>query len=102
MKEKINWSIRKKVLPQHADNAGVMWHGCYMNWLEEARIDALSKSGVNYSEISNKGYELPVIEINIKYILPVYLGEEILIESKFNVIDKSLRINNFRSMFSIN
>ena len=25
------WKIEKIVLPQHADHAGVMWHGTYFN-----------------------------------------------------------------------
>ena len=23
------WRLRKRVLPQHTDHAGVMWHGAY-------------------------------------------------------------------------
>ena len=38
----------KCVLPQHTDHAGVMWHGVYLNWLEEARIEALSQVGLTY------------------------------------------------------
>ena len=26
----------KRVLPQHTDHGGVMWHGGYVAWLEEA------------------------------------------------------------------
>ena len=37
------WELIKLVLPQHTDQAGVMWHGCYLNFLEEARINALDK-----------------------------------------------------------
>ena len=34
MNSKPVWKIEKIVLPQHADHAGVMWHGKYFNWLE--------------------------------------------------------------------
>ena len=37
------WRLIKTVLPQHTDHAGVMWHGSYLNFLEEGRIDALDK-----------------------------------------------------------
>ena len=43
MKRNNIWKINKIVLPHDSDHAGVMWHGKYFNWLEEARIDALSK-----------------------------------------------------------
>ena len=91
MNKKKVWKINKKVLPQHSDHAGVMWHGRYFNWLEEGRIDALYKSGINYFDLTKKGFELPLISSSIKYILPLFTGENILIESLFN-IDKSPKI----------
>mgnify|MGYP001193512727 FL=1 len=92
MKKNLIWKISKIVLPQHADHAGVMWHGTYLNWLEESRINALSEVGVNYFDLTKKGYELPLINASMKYILPLYLGEKITIESVFN-IGKSPKIN---------
>ena len=92
MKRNNIWKINKTVLPQDSDHAGVMWHGTYFNWLEESRIDALSKVGLNYFDLTKKGYELPLIDASIKYILPLYLGEVIEIQSVFN-INKSPKIN---------
>ena len=85
------WKITKKVLPQHSDHAGVMWHGTYFNWLEEGRINALSKAGINYFDLTKSGFELPLINTSIKYILPLRLGDNITIESIFH-IDKSPKI----------
>ena len=86
-----HWIIRKEVMPQHTDHAGVLWHGYYINWLEEARIDALSKVGIKYIDLIKDGYEMPVVNIEIKYKSPILHGEEILIESEF-VINESPRI----------
>ena len=85
MNSKPIWKIEKVVLPQHADHAGVMWHGTYFNWLEEGRINALSKAGINYFDLTEKGFELPLINTSIKYILPLRLGDNITIESLFNI-----------------
>ena len=92
MKRKLVWKINKEVLPQHSDHAGVMWHGTYFDWLEEGRMNALSKVGINYFELTKNGFELPLIGASIKYICPLYLGDIILIESFFN-IGKSPKIN---------
>ena len=78
-------------MPQHTDHAGVLWHGYYLNWLEEARIDALFKVGIKYIDLIKYGYEMPVVSIEIKYKSPILHGEEILIESEF-VINESPRI----------
>ncbi len=85
MNTKKVWEINKTVLPQHSDHAGVMWHGTYFNWLEEGRINALSKAGINYFDLTKKGFELPLISASIKYILPLSLGDNITIESIFNI-----------------
>ena len=79
------WKIEKLVLPQHSDHAGVMWHGTYFNWLEEGRINALSKAGIDYCDLTKKGYELPLVETSIKYISPLLLGDNITIETLFNI-----------------
>ena len=85
MNTKKVWKINKTVLPQHSDHAGVMWHGTYFNWLEEGRINALFKSGINYSDLTKKGFELPLINASIKYILPLSIGDNVTIESLFNI-----------------
>lgn len=85
------WKIEKLVLPQHSDHAGVMWHGTYFDWLEEGRINALSKAGINYVDLTKHGFELPLIDTSIKYISPLFLGDAITIETIFS-ISKSPKI----------
>ena len=53
-----HWKLIKTVLPQHTDHAGVMWHGSYLNFLEEGRIDALDKVGLSYSRVSTFNFQL--------------------------------------------
>tara|TARA_Y100001968_G_C18713200_1_gene416680 strand:- start:46 stop:435 length:390 start_codon:yes stop_codon:yes gene_type:complete len=68
-------------MPQHTDHAGVMWHGTYLSFLEESRISALSEVGLSYREISEEGYEMPVISLKINYKIAINHGENILLES---------------------
>ena len=79
------WKFKKRVLPQHTDHAGVMWHGTYFNWLEESRIDSLNKAGIKYAELINKGFEMPVYNAQIKYLIPIKIGDDITIESLFKI-----------------
>ncbi len=75
------WQLNKTVLPQHTDYAGVMWHGAYLLWLEEARVEALSTVGFPYDLVINKGYELPVVKIDIEYLRPLRCCDEVVVES---------------------
>ena len=100
MKRNKVWELKKKVLPQHTDHAGVMWHGIYLNWLEESRIDSFGKAGITYTQLLNKGFEMPVYKVEIKYLVPIKIGEEIIVKSSF-IINKGPRIkvnSNFTNL----
>tara|TARA_Y100001933_G_scaffold868_1_gene873 strand:+ start:238 stop:663 length:426 start_codon:yes stop_codon:yes gene_type:complete len=102
MNSKKTWKLKKKVLPQHTDHAGVMWHGTYLNWLEESRIDSFGKAGIQYFELINLGFEMPVYKIEIKYLTPIMIGDEIIVKSSY-ITNKGPRIkvnstfNNLRN-----
>ncbi len=85
------WLYKKNILPQHTDHAGVMWHGAYLNMLEESRIDALNKAGIKYIDLLNEGLEMPIYKIEIKYLIPIKIGQEIIIKSSF-IINEGPRI----------
>ena len=61
------WHLERRVLPQHTDHAGVMWHGAYLAWLEEARVEALAAVGLAYSDLSAQGLELPLVHVAVDY-----------------------------------
>lgn len=75
------WRLQRRVLPQHTDHAGVMWHGAYLSWLEEARVEALSEAGLAYAELSDQGLELPVVSLSIDYRQALLHGERVCISS---------------------
>ena len=82
------WKLVKTVLPQHTDHAGVMWHGSYLDFLEESRIDALDKVGLSYAKLSKGGFEIPVIAIQLKYKKSFIHGEKVLLTSQFKLENK--------------
>jgi acyl-CoA thioester hydrolase len=71
------WCLRRRVLPQHTDHAGVMWHGTYLAWLEEARVEALAAVGLAYSDLSARGLELPVVSLAIDYRQALLHGDAV-------------------------
>jgi len=75
------WRLERRVLPQHTDHAGVMWHGTYLAWLEEGRVEALDAAGLAYADLSAQGLELPVVSLAIDYRQALLHGERITLES---------------------
>ena len=76
------WELQRRVLPQHTDHAGVMWHGSYLAWLEEARVEALEQAGLAYSDLSARGLELPVVSLQITYRQALLHGDLVTVESE--------------------
>ena len=75
------WRLHKCVLPQHTDHAGVMWHGSYVGWLEEARIEALKQVGLAYEDLSAQGFEMAVVSLKINFLKALLHGQEVSLES---------------------
>jgi len=77
-----SWLLRRRVLPQHTDHGGVMWHGAYLAWLEEARVEALAAAGLPYAALSTRGLELPVLTLQVDYRQAVGHGELVELRSQ--------------------
>jgi len=76
------WCLQRRVLPQHTDHAGVMWHGAYVAWLEEGRVEALASVGLDYAELSSRGIEMPVVSLGIDYRQPLRHGDQVTLLSE--------------------
>ncbi len=63
-----------RVQPHQTDYAGVVWHGSYLTWLEEARVEALRQTGLDYASLVEMGCELPVVALSIQYRQPLKMG----------------------------
>ena len=74
------WTLTKRVLPQHTDYAGVMWHGAYVQWLEEARVEALQAAGLGYAAMTAMGVDMPVVSLQLEYRHPLRHGDEVCVE----------------------
>jgi acyl-CoA thioester hydrolase len=81
-----------RVHPNQTDYAGVVWHGSYVVWLEEARIEYLRLLGVEYADLVTSGCELPVIDLSIRYHRALKMGAEAIVKTCLCEI-KGVRIN---------
>jgi acyl-CoA thioester hydrolase len=52
------------------DQMGVVWHGAYIAYFEDARTGALRALGHSYREIEATGVMMPVVEAGIAYHQP--------------------------------
>lgn len=78
--------------PHHTDYAGIVWHGAYLAWLEEARIECLRSMGVDYVDLVKMGCELPVVELSIRYHRSLHFGKSAIVKTRMTGIE-GVRIN---------
>jgi acyl-CoA thioester hydrolase len=71
-----------RVQPHHTDYGGVVWHGSYVSWLESARIECLRAAGVPFEDLVNLGYDLPVVDLQIRYRQPLSLGMAAIVKTR--------------------
>lgn len=71
-----NWfEYPVRAQPHHTDYAGIVWHGTYLTWMEEARVECLRSIGIEFADLVALGCDLPVVELSIRYHRSVQLGD---------------------------
>ncbi|GAB1544013.1 acyl-CoA thioesterase [Scytonema sp. NUACC21] len=78
--------------PHHSDYAGVVWHGTYIAWMEEARVECLRAIGVDYADLVALGCDLPVVELSVRYHSPIKLGMPAVVRTRMAEVT-GVRIN---------
>jgi acyl-CoA thioester hydrolase len=81
-----------KVHPHHTDYAGVVWHGSYIAWMEEARVECLRSIGVDFADLVALGCDLPVVEMSIRYHQAARMGIAVVVRTRMAEME-GVRIN---------
>ncbi|MDX2214856.1 MAG: thioesterase family protein [Oculatellaceae cyanobacterium bins.114] len=81
-----------RVQPHHTDYSGAVWHGSYIVWMEEARVECLRSLGVNFADLVALGCDLPVVELSIRYHRSMQMGMEAAVKTRMSSIE-GVRIN---------
>ena len=90
-----NFSIKIKVRYCETDQMGLVHHGSYINYFEEARISWISNLGFSYSEMEKSGIILPVSKLNVSYLRPAYFDDELVVNVELAELPNSRLIFNY-------
>lgn len=69
------------------DSMGIMWHGHYLQLLEEARESFGKHFALGYMDVYRQGFKIPLVEVNVQYKKPIKYED--VIEIKTDYIDHS-------------
>ena len=90
-----NFSIEIKVRYCETDQMGLVHHGSYINYFEEARIAWISNLGFSYSDMEKSGIILPVSKLNVSYLRPAYFDYDLLVSVEIAELPTSRLIFNY-------
>jgi len=72
---------RVRVRYADVDRMGVVYHSRYIEWFEAARTEMLREMGMPYKQLEDRGFLLPVIEVNCQYRSPARYDEVVEIRT---------------------
>ena len=72
-------AYRHKVQYYETDKMGITHHSNYIRWMEEARIDFLSRIGFSYARLEEMGVISPVLSVNCRYLAATTFDDEVFL-----------------------
>jgi len=74
------------------DPMGIVWHGNYARFLEQARSALFQKISFGYREMAESGFVWPIVDMRIKYVRPIDL-RTITVKATLVEYENRLKVN---------
>lgn len=78
---------------QDADPMGVIYHGNYFRFFEEARRVMMDKINYGYLAMNESGYMWPIIDTRVKYVKAIPFNHTIRVCAKLTEWENRLRVD---------
>jgi acyl-CoA thioester hydrolase len=89
----ISAEVTVKVQFYDLDPMQVVWHGNYARFLEQGRCALLDKIGFNYEAMSRSGFQWPIVDMRLKFVKPLRLGQEAKVAATLAEYENRLKID---------
>lgn len=81
MPEPVVVELRRRARFSEVDVMGVVWHGRYSTYFEEAAAEIGRRCGLSYRDFYEAELRAPIVEFHIDYYKPLFLDEEFTIRA---------------------
>jgi len=71
----------RRIYYEDTDAGGVVYYANYLRYLEQGRTEFLRARGLSVKALHEQGYLIPVMRLEIDYILPAILDDLIRVET---------------------
>jgi len=72
--------VERRVRFEEVDPLGIVWHGRYPSYFEDARVALGERFGIGYMDFYGQGIIAPIRKMHLDYHRPLRFGEEFSIE----------------------
>lgn len=77
----LRMAVRRQVRFEECDPMGIVWHGRYPSYFEDARVALGSRCGIGYEDFIRHGVPAPIRRVQIDYLAPLRFREEFSVEA---------------------
>lgn len=65
------------------DKMGFVYYGNYPEFFEVGRVELFRDMGISYKKLEDEGILMPVLQLHISYLKPLYYDELFILETTF-------------------
>jgi len=62
---------------QEVDSLGIVWHGHYLGYFEDARVAFGRQYGIDYPDLLQAGISAPIVHVSCDFLSPACYGEQL-------------------------
>jgi len=73
-------TVSRQVRFEEVDPLGIVWHGRYPGYFEDARVALSDRYGIGYLDFYGQGVITPIRQLHVDYLLPLRFKDVFTIE----------------------
>ncbi len=93
--KKLFFEVALKVRFSETDAMGVVWHGNYLKFFEDAREFFGLHYGMAYLDFYGNGYFTPIVKSELQHKASIYYGQDVLVKINLEKHDSAKIIFNY-------
>lgn len=89
----IEATVEAHVAFHDVDVAGVVWHGHYLKYLENARWALMERLDFGLDAMIASGYAWPIVDVHVKYVRAARFNDRLLVQASLVEWENRLTVN---------
>lgn len=87
---------RYRVVFGDTDQMGVVYYANYLRYFERGRVAFLRNAGFSYNDFQANGWQLPVVDVQAKYVKPARYEDLLEVETQMPILGRVKMVFEYR------